>query len=55
MSELERATIDLVGDLAMYRPHGKVMLTEGGGDTDTDVRITERLISPFAKERKLSK
>ncbi|ORA40875.1 hypothetical protein BST20_01635 [Mycobacterium branderi] len=47
--ELERATIDLVGDLAMYRPQGKVVLFEGGGDTDTDVRITERLFPVFAK------
>lgn len=47
--ELERATIDLVGDLAMYRPQGKVILFEGGGDTDTDVRITERLFPTFAK------
>jgi len=47
--ELERATIDLVGDLATYRPQGKVVLFEGGGDTDTDVRITERLFPAFAK------
>jgi predicted ATPase len=47
--ELERATIDLVGDLATYRPQGKVVLFEGGGDTDTDVRITERLFPTFAK------
>lgn len=46
--ELERATIDLVGDLAMYRPHGRVVLFEGGGDTDTDVRITGRLFPGFA-------
>lgn len=47
--ELERATIDLVGDLATYRPQGKVVLFEGGGDTDNDVRITERLFPTFAK------
>lgn len=47
---LERATIDLVGDLAMYRPQGKVVLFEGGGDTEVDVRITERLFPMFAKE-----
>lgn len=47
---LERATIDLVGDLAMYRPKGKVVLFEGGGDTDTDIRITERLFPVFAKD-----
>jgi predicted ATPase len=47
--ELERATIDLVGDLATYRPQGKVVLFEGGGDTDTDVRMTEKLFPNFAK------
>lgn len=51
--ELERATIDLVGDLAMYRPQGKVVLFEGGGDTDTDVRITEKLFPNFAKNANL--
>lgn len=51
--ELERATIDLVGDLAMYRPQGKVVLFEGGGDTDTDVRITEKLFPDFAKNTNL--
>lgn len=52
-NELERATIDLVGDLAMYRPQGKVVLFEGGGDTDTDVRITEKLFPDFAKNANL--
>ncbi|RRR48258.1 hypothetical protein EHH44_02580 [Mycolicibacter terrae] len=52
-NELERATIDLVGDLAMYRPQGKVVLFEGGGDTDTDVRITEKLFPNFAKSANL--
>jgi hypothetical protein len=47
--ELERATIDLVGDLATYKPKGKVVLFEGGGDTDVDVLITQRLFPAFAK------
>jgi hypothetical protein len=46
---LERATIDLVGDLATYRPKGKVVLFEGGGNTEIDVAITERLFPEFAK------
>jgi predicted ATPase len=47
--DMERATIDLVGDLATYRPQGKVVLFEGGGDTDIDVLITQRLFPSFAK------
>lgn len=47
--DLERATIDLVGDLATYRPQGKVVLFEGGGDTKIDVLITQRLFPSFAK------
>lgn len=47
--DLERATIDLVGDLATYQPRGKVVLFEGGGDTEIDVLITQRLFPAFAK------
>jgi hypothetical protein len=50
---LERATIDLVGDLAMYRPQGKVVLFEGGGDTETDVWITGTLFKSFKKSANL--
>lgn len=48
--DLERATIDLVGDLATYRPQGKVVLFEGGGDTDIDVLIAQRLFPDVAKK-----
>ena len=47
--DLERATIDLVGDLATYRPRNKVVLFEGGGDTEFDVLLTQRLFPVFAK------
>lgn len=47
--ELERAMVDLVGDLATYRPQGKVVLFEGGGDTEIDVLITQRLFPDFSK------
>jgi hypothetical protein len=47
--ELERATIDLVGDLATYRPKSKVVIFEGGGDTEFDVLMTQRLFPDFAK------
>jgi energy-coupling factor transporter ATP-binding protein EcfA2 len=47
--DLEQATIDLVGDLATYQPQGKVVLFEGGGDTEIDVLIMQRLFPTFAK------
>ncbi|BDD99719.1 hypothetical protein MFTT_38130 [Mycolicibacterium fortuitum subsp. fortuitum] len=47
--ELEQATIDLVGDLAGYQPRGKVVLFEGGGETDIDVFITQKLFPEFSK------
>jgi predicted ATPase len=37
---LERLVIDLVGDLAAYRPNAKLVLFEGGGDQDFDIRMT---------------
>ena len=35
-ADLDRALVDLVGDLASYRPSGKVVIFEGGGDSDFD-------------------
>lgn len=46
--EAQRAVYDLVGDWAAYRPGAKLVIFEGGGDTDFDVRITGSL---FPKER----
>lgn len=40
---LERAVIDLVGDLAAYKPHAKVVILEGGGDTEFDRAMVRRL------------
>lgn len=40
---LDRAVIDLVGDLATYQPGGKVVIFEGGGDIEFDVRMTTSL------------
>lgn len=48
-NELERATIDLVGDLAAYRPRSKVVLFEGGGDTEFDTWMTRKLFPIFAQ------
>jgi hypothetical protein len=47
--ELHQAVIDLVGDLATYRPEAKVILFEGGGDTEVDVWMTGRLFPEFSR------
>jgi predicted ATPase len=44
---LERAVVDLVGDLAAYKPGAKVVIFEGGGDTDFDQTMTTRLFPDF--------
>ncbi|GAA4178352.1 AAA family ATPase [Shinella granuli] len=41
--DLELALADLVGDLAAYRPGGKCVILEGGGDTDFDKTLLQRL------------
>ena len=46
---LQRATVDLVGDLATYRPNGKVVILEGGGDSEFDVSMVQRLFPDFAR------
>jgi energy-coupling factor transporter ATP-binding protein EcfA2 len=45
---LDRAIVDLVGDLATYRPGAKVVIFEGGGDSEFDVRMTTGLFPKFA-------
>jgi AAA domain, putative AbiEii toxin, Type IV TA system len=45
--ELERLVIELVGDLAAYRPGAKVVLFEGGGDVEFDVRMVSQLFPEF--------
>jgi hypothetical protein len=52
-SELERAIIDLVGDLATYRPQGKVVLLEGGGHSEFDVTMISRLMPDAARRLNL--
>lgn len=44
---LERVVIDLVGDLAAYRPNAKIVLFEGGGDHAFDVKMTSSLFPRF--------
>lgn len=45
--EIEHLVIELVGDLAAYRPGAKVVLFEGGGDVEFDVRMVARLFPEF--------
>jgi hypothetical protein len=40
---VERAVISLVGDIAAYRPGKKIVIFEGGGDSEFDVHVTTRL------------
>jgi hypothetical protein len=47
--ELERATVDLVGDLASYQPHSKVVIFEGDGTLGFDVSMVRRLFPEFAR------
>ena len=41
--EVEQVIIDLVGDLAAYRPGGKLVILEGGGDSEVDLRMVQDL------------
>ena len=47
--DVERATIELVGDLASYRPHGKVVILEGRSENGFDVNMVKRLFPEFAQ------
>ena len=42
-SGLQAAIIDLVGDLAAYSPSSKVVIFEGGGDSDFDLKMVSSL------------
>ena len=48
-SDVERVTIELVGDLASYRPHGKVVILEGATEHGFDVSVVRRLFPDFAR------
>lgn len=52
-ADLELALVDLVGDLAAYRPGGKVVIFEGGGDSDFDQRVTARLFPELQEQANL--
>lgn len=41
--DLDLALVGMVGDLAAYRPGAKVVILEGGGDSDFDKRVVSTL------------
>jgi hypothetical protein len=47
--DVERVVVDLVGDLAAYRPHAKVVILEGAGSDGFDVTVVRRLFPDFGK------
>jgi ABC-type iron transport system FetAB ATPase subunit len=51
--EVERVTIDLVGDLATYQPHSRVVIFEGDGADGFDVNMVRRLFPAFARRTNL--
>lgn len=52
-SDLDIALVDLIGDLAAYRPNGKVVIFEGGGDSDLDKNVTARLFPELQESANL--
>lgn len=52
-ADLDLALVDLVGDLASYRPGGKVVIFEGGGDSDFDQRVTATLFPELQEHANL--
>lgn len=51
--ELQTAVLDLVGDLAAYRPTGKLIIFEGGGNSNFDVEIVSMLFPLVAQNNNL--
>ena len=45
---LDRAILDLVGEIASYQPEGKLVIFEGGGDVEFDVGMTLALFPRLA-------
>lgn len=48
--EFEAAVVDLVGDLAAYKPGAKLVVFEGSEDSEFDVRMTAELFPKFAAQ-----
>jgi AAA domain, putative AbiEii toxin, Type IV TA system len=47
--DVERVVVDLVGDLAAYQPHAKLVILEGAGEDGFDEMFIRRLFPNFAK------
>jgi hypothetical protein len=47
--DVERVVVDLVGDLAAYRPHAKLVILEGATEDGFDEMFIRRLFPDFAK------
>jgi hypothetical protein len=47
--DVERVVVDLVGDLAAYRPHAKLVILEGASEDGFDEKFIRRLFPDFAK------
>ena len=52
-ADLDLALVDLVGDLASFKPGGKVVIFEGGGDSDFDQRVTATLFPELQEQANL--
>lgn len=52
-ADLDLALVDLVGDLAAYQPSGKVVIFEGGGDSDFDQRVASTLFPELLEHANL--
>lgn len=46
---VEAAVLDLIGDLAAYRPYAKIVLVEGHKETRFDVDVVRRLFPEYAE------
>lgn len=52
-SDVDLALADIVGDLAAFRPDSRVVIFEGGGDSDFDRWMTMTLFPEFASKYNL--
>lgn len=48
--DLDRAVIDLVGDLAAYDPNAKIVIFEGDTESEFDVRMTSELFPELTSQ-----
>ncbi|MGC3970934.1 MAG: AAA family ATPase [Pirellulales bacterium] len=48
-ADLERLVVDLVGDLAAYRPGARIVVFEGESAAEVDVRMTQSLFPAFSE------